>query len=251
VVGRVVGAKHPNETVFYSAHWDHLGIGAPDASGDRIFNGAVDNGAGLSLLLELANAFGKGPKPDRSVVFMALTAEEQGLLGSEYYGQNPLYPLATTVADLNMDSPRPTGPARDFSASGDPPTSLRDELIGAGKVLGRTYTPDPRLAAGSFFRSDHFPFSKRGVPAFTFRSGDDLVEGGPAAGRAWLTAYDRDRYHQPGDNIDATWRSDGLAADARLMFELGRRLANSRLWPGWYEGSEFKAERDKTASARR
>jgi len=251
VVGAVPGAKHPDERVFYTAHWDHLGVGQPDAKGDRIYNGALDNASGTSMLLELGRAFAKGRKPERTVVFMSVTAEEKGLLGSEYYASSPLYPLATTVGVINMDGVGPNGLARDFTTSGNAPLTLQDELITVGKAHDRDYSPDPRPEAGSFFRSDHFPFAKVGVPAISFGGGQDLLEGGKAAGAAKRTAYTADKYHQPADEFDPTWDPKGFEADGTLLFELGEKLANSRIWPEWKPGAEFKAERDKTKAARR
>ncbi|MBI1200278.1 MAG: M28 family peptidase [Phenylobacterium sp.] len=251
VVGQIKGAKYPDERVFYTAHWDHLGVGLPDARGDKIYNGALDNASGTSMLLELARAFAKGPKPERTVVFMSVTAEEKGLLGSEYYAANPLYPLATTVGVLNMDGVGPNGLAHDFTTSGNAPLTLQDDLIAVGKTHDRYYSPDPRPEAGSFFRSDHFSFAKRGVPAISFGGGRDLFEGGKAAGDAKARAYTAEHYHQPSDEFDPTWDPKGFVADGTLLFELGEKLANSREWPAWKAGSEFKAERDKTAAMRK
>ena len=251
VVGVVPGAKRPDETIIYSSHWDHLGVGLPDAKGDRIYNGAVDNADGIATMIEIGRAFANGPKPDRSVVFLAVTAEEKGLLGSEYYAANPLYPLATTVANINMDALSPSGPAKDFTSSGDAASTLQDAMIAVGKAQGRTYSPDPRPEAGSFFRSDHFPFAKRGVPAISFGSGRDLVDGGKAAGDAFAKAYTADRYHQPADEFDESWNLEGIAQDGQLMLDLGRQLANSTTWPEWKEGSEFKQTRDATAAQRK
>jgi Zn-dependent M28 family amino/carboxypeptidase len=162
-----------------------------------------------------------------------------------------LYPLATTVANLNMDGMRPAGRARDFTSSGDAPVTLQDDLIAAGAARGRVYSPDPRPEAGTFFRSDHFPFAKRGVPAISYGSGQDLYNGGKAAGDAWAKAYTAERYHQPADEYDATWDYDGIVDDALLLYDLGRKLATTRVWPEWKPGSEFKAERDKTRAERR
>ena len=251
VVGAVIGSKHPNERVFYSAHWDHLGVGQPDAKGDTIYNGALDNASGTAMLLELGRVFAKGPKPQRTVVFLSVTAEEKGLLGSEYYARNPLYPLGTTVGVLNMDGVGPTGLARDFTTSGNAPLTLQDELIAVGKTHDRYFTPDPRPEAGSFFRSDHFPFAKVGVPAISFGGGQDLLTGGKAAGLAQRMAYTADKYHQPADEFDATWDPKGFEADGTLLFDLGQKLANSRIWPDWKAGAEFKAERDKTKAQRK
>ena len=182
VAGVLPGATHPEQTLIYSAHWDHLGTGAPDATGDRIFNGAADNASGIAALLELARLFGSAPRPARTVLFLALTAEEQGLLGSEYYATHALYPLETTVAALNMDHMGLFGPAHDFGAAGE--NTVVDELVAAGAKQGRKLSPDPKPEAGSFFRSDHFPLSKAGVPAVSLGPGDDLVNGGKERGIA-------------------------------------------------------------------
>ena len=251
VVGLVPGAKRPEEMVIYSGHWDHLGVGLPDAKGDTIYNGAVDNADGIATMIEIGRAFAHGPQPDRSVLFLAVTAEEKGLLGSEYYSANPLYPLAKTVANINMDALSPAGPAKNFTSSGDAASTLQDELVAVGKAQGRYYSPDPRPEAGIFFRSDHFPFAKRGVPAISFGSGDDLVNGGTAAGQAFSKLYTAERYHQPADEYDPSWNLEGMAQDGQLMLDLGRKLANSTDWPEWKAGSEFKLTRDATASQRK
>ena len=158
VVAEVTGAERPDERILYTSHWDHLGVGAPDADGDTIYNGAMDNAAGVGAVIEIARAFAQGPAPERTVNVLLVTAEEKGLLGSEYYAANPLYPLETTVAVLNLDAPSPAGPARDFSAAGDAASQLQDLLIAEGAAQGRTFKLDPRPEAGRFFRSDHFPF---------------------------------------------------------------------------------------------
>jgi Zn-dependent M28 family amino/carboxypeptidase len=251
VVGVVPGSRYPDERVVYSAHWDHLGVGLADAKGDRIYNGALDNASGTGALIELGRAFAKGPRPQRSIVFLAVTAEEKGLLGTEYYANNPLYPLATTVADLNMDGMNLNGPFKDVTSSGDAPLTLQDDLIRVAKSRGLYYSPDPNPEAGSFYRSDHFPFAKRGVPAISFGAGEDLVKGGKAAGKAAADAYIRDAYHQPADEYDASWDPAGLSQELALFHEIGRELANSRTWPEWKAGAEFKAERDKTAAQRK
>ena len=251
VVGKVVGKTAPNEHVVYSAHWDHLGVGLPDARGDRIYNGFLDNASGTSALIELGRVFAKGPRPDRSILFLAVTAEEKGLLGSEYYADNPLYPLATTVADLNMDGMNLLGPTRDVTMSGDAPLSLQDDLIRVARSHGLSFSPDPNPQAGSFYRSDHFPFAKRGVPAISFGAGDDLVKGGKEAGRAAAEAYVKDRYHQPADEFDPNVDTTGLVQELTLFYDLGRELATTRKWPEWKPGAEFKAERDKTRAQRK
>ncbi len=251
VAGIIVGSKHPAEKVIYTAHWDHLGVGLPDAKGDTIYNGALDNASGSSMLIEIARAAAKAPRPDRSVLFLSVTAEEKGLLGSEYYAANPLYPLATTVADINMDGISTSGPARDFTTSGNAPLTLQDDLIAVAKQHGRSYSPDPRPGAGTFFRSDHFSFAKRGVPALSFSGGQDLVTGGKARGEALSKDYVTFRYHQPADEYSADWDLTGAGQDGAMLLELGLNLANSRSWPAWKAGSEFKAVRDTSAALRK
>jgi len=251
IVARVEGSKRPDETVMYSAHWDHLGIGAPDAKGDRIYNGAVDNGTGTAALIELARAFAKAPKPERSVVFLNVTAEEKGLLGSEYYATHPLYPLSKTVGVINMDALDPHGPARNFTISGNAKLDLLDELITTAKQWNLVYTPDPKPEAGHFFRSDHFSFAKRGVPAISFGSGDDWVDGGLAAGKAAEDEYTAKHYHQPSDEWEASWPFTGMARDLQILHTLGSDLANSDVWPDWSKDSEFRAARDASAADRK
>jgi Zn-dependent M28 family amino/carboxypeptidase len=250
VVGILPGKSRPDETIIYTAHWDHLGIGQPDANGDRIYNGALDNATGISHIIEQARAFAKEPRTDRSIVFLAVTAEEKGLLGSEYYARNPLYPLGKTVAVLNTDSMGVFGPARDFSIAGTAKLGLLDLLVAEGQREGRTFTPDRHPESGGFYRSDHFSFAKVGVPAVSFKSGGDMVDGGLARGEAIAKEYTANRYHQPDDEWSPDWRFDGIAADATLLHAVGRDLANSNAWPNWSEDSEFRATRDQTAAER-
>ncbi len=251
VVGLLPGTKRPDETVIYTSHWDHLGKGAADKDGDDIYNGAVDNADGIAVLIELGRAFAAAPRTERSMVFLAVTAEESGLLGSAYYASKPLYPLEKTVGILNMDALMPSGAAKDFSLAGDAPLTLQDDLIAVAKARGRAFTPDPTPEAGHFYRSDHFSFAKVGVPAISFGSGQDLTDGGRAAGDAFEKAYVADRYHQPSDELTADWKFEGIVEDAVLLYALGRQLADSGAWPQWKEGSEFKATRDQTAAARK
>ena len=250
VVGLLRGKRYPDETVIYSAHWDHLGIGKPDANGDAIYNGAVDNGTGLAQIIEQGRAFAREPRTDRSIVILAVTVEEKGLLGSEYYGTHPLYPLAKTVAVINTDSLGVWGPARNYSIRGTARLGLLDALIEEGTKQGRTFTPDPHPETGGFFRSDHFSFAKVGVPAFSYGSGNDLVNGGVARGEALSQDYTTKRYHQPDDEWSSSWDLTGLAQDAALLHMLGRRLANSREWPTWSDDSEFRSIRDKSEGDR-
>ncbi|WP_430634663.1 M28 family metallopeptidase [Sphingomonas hankookensis] len=251
VAGVLPGTRHPDETVIYSAHWDHLGVGLPDAKGDRIYNGALDNASGVAALLELARAYGAGPKPDRSVLFLAVTAEEKGLLGSEYYAANPLRPLATTAGVINMDGPFAAARTRDFSISGNAKLDLLTMLTEAAGTQGRRYAPDPRPEAGSFYRSDHFPFAKRGVPAVSYDAGQDLVVGGTARGKQLADAYTRDKYHQPADEYDPNWDTGSVASDMAILYAVGRRLADRPVWPNWSPDSEFRATRDATAAQRK
>ena len=250
IVGLLPGKKYPNETVLYTAHWDHLGIGKPDATGDTIYNGAIDNGTGIAQLIEQARAFAQGPRPDRSVVFMAVTAEEKGLLGSEYYATHPLYPLGLTAGVINTDVLGVLGPARDFSVRGNQKFGLLDMLIDEAAKRGRRFTPDPHPETGGFYRSDHFTMAKVGVPALSFTPGRDLVNGGTARAEAWSTNYTAKMYHQPADEFSPDWDFTGMAEDAALLHAVGERLANSHEWPNWSADSEFRAARDVSAAER-
>jgi Zn-dependent M28 family amino/carboxypeptidase len=251
VVAIKEGSQHPGEYVIYSAHWDHLGIGLPDVKGDKIYNGALDNATGIAELLELARAYGKQPGTKRSVVFVAVTAEEKGLLGSEYYAANPIYPLAKTAGVINMDGGNVYGPARDFSISGTAKLELLDRMTALARQWNRTYSPDPKTEAGYFYRSDHFSFAKRGVPAISFKSGLDMEDGGVAAGKARMEAYTTNSYHQPSDEMKPDWTFAGAAKDLELMYATGRELADSGDWPNWSHDSEFRAARDESAAQRK
>jgi Zn-dependent M28 family amino/carboxypeptidase len=250
VVGLLPGKKYPDETIIYSAHWDHLGIGKPDATGDRIYNGAVDNGTGVTQLIDQARVFAHEPRTDRSIVFLAVTGEEKGLLGSGYYATHPLYPIDKTVANLNVDAWIPYGKQKDFTIRGTARLDLLDDLIAEGKRQGRYFTPDPHPETGGFYRSDHFSFAKQGVPAVSFSQGLDLVNGGTARGEAISQDYNAHHYHQPSDEWRADWDWSGVVQNAEMLHQLGLRLANSREWPNWSADSEFRAARDRSAAER-
>jgi Zn-dependent M28 family amino/carboxypeptidase len=251
VVARIAGKRHPDETLIYAAHWDHLGIGEPDAKGDRIYHGAVDDGSGTAMLIELARAFKAAPQPDRSVVFIAFTGEEKLFLGSAHYVAAPLYPLATTVGMLNMDFLAPSGPAKNFDVTGgNAKVALLDDLVDEGKKQGLYFTPHPD-PTGFYYRVDIVSFAKAGVPAITVEVGNDLVDGGVARGDAEAEAYSRDRYHTPADRWEPNWNTRGELQAGELLFAVGERLANSREWPNWSAESEFRTLRDVTAAERK
>jgi Zn-dependent M28 family amino/carboxypeptidase len=251
VIGKLDGTRWPGEAVLYGAHWDHLGIGPPDARGDRIYNGALDNASGVAGLLELARMFAAAPRTERSVYFIAFTAEEKGLLGSEYYAAHPVTPLATTVALLNLDGMNLNGATHDTALRGNAKSELDDLVTRFAADQGRTVTPDGHPEAGSFFRADHFSLAKAGVPALTLGGGLDLAAGGTAAGEAAYRDYNVHRYHQPADEWRADWNYDGAVQDLAIYDVLGSYLADHHVWPDWKTGSEFKAVRDASAAARR
>ena len=243
VIARLPGASRPGEYVLYGAHWDANGRNGPDAGGDGIRNGAVDNATGTAEVLEIARAFARGPRPARTVMFAAWTAEEKGLLGAEYYAANPLYPLAKTAAVINLDPHVVLPAARDIELVGGGRTDLESRLADAAATLGLRVTPEPNPEAGWYFRSDHFPFAKKGVPAIAFRAGRDLVEGGTAAGNAWVEDYNARHYHQTSDEFDPDWTFAGTAQEAHVAYLLGRTLADDDSWPAWNAGIEFGAVR--------
>jgi Zn-dependent M28 family amino/carboxypeptidase len=235
------------------AHWDAYGIGEPDASGDRIRRGAADDALGVAGVLEVARAFAKGPRPPRSLVFAAWTAEERGLLGSEFYAEHPIYPLATTVANLTIDVLQTAGPSRDVVLIGAGQSSLEHLLAREAAKQGRTVTPDAKPERGLAFRADHFPLARRGVPALLMMAiggGPDLVVGGREAGDRWVADYTARCYHKACDAWSADWNLLGAAQDVSLVYEMARDLADSRQWPTWNPGSEFGAVRDKTNAQR-
>lgn len=240
VIAMIPGSERPDEYVIYTAHWDHLGT-----QGDDIYNGAVDNASGTAGLLVLARAFGAMETPPaRTVVFLPVTAEEQGLLGSQHYAQNPVFPLDRTVAVINVDVLNYIGETRDITVVGYGASELDSFVDEVAAEFERTVMSDQRPEAGVYYRSDHFNFAKVGVPALYPNMGRDMIEGGVERGQELAAAYTRDRYHQATDDYspDMDWR--GGAADLRLLFEIGRRIAESDQWPNWVEGNEFRAARD-------
>jgi Zn-dependent M28 family amino/carboxypeptidase len=252
VIARLPGTTHPDETILYTGHWDHIGMGEPDAEGDRIFNGAVDNASGIAGLLELARVWGAGPRPERSIVMIAFTAEESGLLGSEFYAANPIYPLETTVAGFNLDAMNVYGRLSGLGVTGHGQSADMDgRLEAAAAAQGRVIVPDANNAAGTYFRSDHFPLAKRGVPmAYPKGSGEFLDE--PIAERvAARDEYGARRYHQAQDEWLPVMDFRGAVQDLEAVYAVGRDLAFSRDWPRWSPTSEFGPVRDRSAAARR
>jgi Zn-dependent M28 family amino/carboxypeptidase len=246
VIGILPGIERPEEYVLHTAHWDHLGRCTANAQGDDICNGAIDNATGTAALIALGEAHAEAGAPARTLVFLAVTAEESGLLGSEYYGANPVFPLSQTVGGINMDAISMAGPARDVTVIGGGKSDLDRYLTQALAELGRAGTPDSSPQAGYYYRSDHFSLAKRGVPMFYLDSGLDLVEGGRAAGEAYELAY-RDRaYHLPDDEYDPTWKWTGVMQDLQLYYRLGRMLGESNDWPNWLPGDEFRRTREET-----
>lgn len=246
VVGVLKGAKRPDEYVLYTAHWDHLGKCTAAADGDDICNGAVDNATGTAALVALAEGFTKAGAPDRSVVFLAVTAEESGLLGSKYYAENPVFPLSQTVGGVNMDAFSMSGPAKNLTVIGKGKSQLDSYLDAAAKAEGRTPEAEPTPEKGFYYRSDHFSFAKLGVPMVYFEGGDDLVTGGKAAAAAAAEDYEKNRYHAPGDEFDESWDWSGVMSDLKLYYRVGRMLAMTDAWPNWNDGDEFRAVRDKS-----
>lgn len=245
VIGILPGTTRPDEYVLYTAHWDHLGICA-DAGEDRICNGATDNATGTAALVALAEANARAGASARSQVFIAVTAEESGLLGSAYYGANPVYPLAQTVGGINIDSLTMSGDARDAYAVGAGKSELDAYLQRAAAAENLTLEPEPAPQAGYYYRSDHFSLAKYGVPMVYAKLGPDLVNGGRAAGLAWQEAYRANRYHAVGDEYDPDWDWAGAMRELRLFYRIGRELAEGDAWPNWNEGDEFRAIRDQS-----
>ena len=250
VVAMIPGRRRPNEYVLYTAHWDHLGR-CEAKDGDDICNGAVDNATGTAGLVALAEAHMRAGAPDRSIVFLAVTAEESGLLGSEYYAANPVFPLGQTVGGVNMDALSPAGPARDVTVIGRGKSELDQYLARALAAEGRVAANEPTPEKGFYYRSDHFSLAKLGVPMIYFDGGEDLIDGGREAGAAVNADYTANHYHGPSDEVGIIRRWDGMMADLRLYYRVGRELAMTTAWPNWVEGDEFRAARDRSRAAAR
>lgn len=255
VVARLPGSTHPDESLMYAAHWDAYGVGAPDAQGKTIRAGAADDAIGVAGVIEVARAFKQGPAPQRSILFAAWTGEERGLLGSEYYAVKAGDAgLSKMAANYTLDVLQTAGPAKDIVLVGAGQNELEQGLAKAAAAQGRTVTPDAKPERALFYRADHFSLAKRGVPVLLVMGlggGADLVNGGRAAGDAWVADYTSRCYHQPCDVWSADWDLRGAAQDVALVYEAGKAIANSRIWPDWNAGSEFKPVRAKSAGQRR
>lgn len=250
VIGIQPGAKRPDEYVLYTAHWDHLGRCKADATGDDICNGALDNASGVAMLTALAEANVKAGPADRSQIFAAVTLEESGLLGSEYYAANPVYPLAKTVGGVNMDGVGPGSPSRDVTVTGGDKSGLTRYLGTTLAAMKLVEAPETYPERGSYYRSDHFSLAKRGVPMFSVGRGSDWVVGGKAAGQAAADRYTRENYHQPSDEYDGNWDWSGPLQTGELYYRLGRSLAMTTDWPNWHPTDEFRAIRDRSRAGK-
>ncbi|MFZ5794892.1 MAG: M28 family metallopeptidase [Sphingomonas sp.] len=248
VIGILPGTTAPNDYVYYTAHWDHLGH-CDAVKGDDICNGALDNASGVAGLVALAEANVKAGPARRTLVFLSVTCEECGLLGSRYYAQHPIYPIAQTVGGVNMDGLNTVGRAKDFVVTGAGKSELEDRMKLLVEAQGRVVKPEPNPERGSYFRSDHFSFAKLGVPMFYGESGEDLRVGGEAAGHAATLDYIEHRYHKPQDEYNPAWDWSGAVEDVQLYYALGRSLADGSDWPNWYKTAEFRAIRDQSRAS--
>ncbi len=245
-----LGGRDPkvrDEFVIYSAHWDHFGIG-PEVNGDKIYNGAIDNASGVAGIMEIARVMTASP-PRRSVLFLSVTGEEQGLLGSRYYAENPLYPLTKTLAVINVDGANMLGRTRDLTVVGLGMSSLDDEIIQAAREQGRTVIGDPEPEKGYYYRSDHFEFAKQGVPALDPGEGVDFIGKPPGFGLEARRRYTAQDYHKPSDEVKPDWDLSGAAEDLQLYYTVGMRVANGKTFPVWKQGAEFKAKREAMMGA--
>ncbi len=257
VVGMLPGKTASDEYMLFTAHWDHLGKKSQERDGeptqdfysDDIFNGAVDNATGTSALLEIAEALA-GEELERSALFLAVTLEESGLLGSAYYAENPTVPMNQIVAGLNMDAMLPIGKTKDMVVVGYGASELEDLLKEHLDETGRVIVPDPNPQAGYFYRSDHVSFAKKGVPMLYADGGVDKVDGGVAAGKAFADVYTAQRYHKPMDEYDESWDLSGMEEDLTALYSVGLKVLQSDLWPTWYAGNEFEAIRQASLAER-
>lgn len=246
VIAKIIGSKAPQETIIYTAHWDHLGTGKADETGDTIYNGALDNASGVAALIELGKAFKhmKTP-PERTIVFLAVTAEEQGLWGSAYYAENPIFPVDKTIANINMDGITPFEKRNDVVIVGQGQNELEDYVKKYATENKLHISFDIHPEAGSYYRSDHFNFAKVGIPALYVKTGIDVVGKDTAYGRKQNESYTKEHYHRPSDEYDAaTWTFEGGLESIRLLFTIGKQLAFGNLRPKWKDGSEFKKLRN-------
>jgi Zn-dependent M28 family amino/carboxypeptidase len=253
VIARLPGSRSPDQTVMFSGHWDAYGSGPADASGDTIRNGAHDDALGMAGILEIARLAAAGPRPERTLLFAAWTAEERGMLGSYYYADNPIYMPETMAANITLDTLQSAGPSRDVILIGQGQSTLEDNMARLAAAQGRRVTPDAQPQRGLFYRADHFPLAKQGVPVLLLMAlggGADLVTGGREAGDRWVSDFTARCYHQPCDQWSPDWDLRGAAQDVALAYAIGMELANSRDWPAWRPGSEFRAVRAVSASRR-
>lgn len=246
VLALLPGTDRKDEYIIYTAHWDHFGKGEA-INGDSVYNGAADNASGTAALLEIASAFTKlEKKPSRSILFLSVTAEEQGLLGSDYYTSHPVYPINKTVADINMDVLQPFGKMKDIIIVGKGQSDLDEYADEAAGKQGRTTRGEPDPSGGWYFRSDHFNFAKVGIPSLYIENGSVSVTHGEAWGEAQKKDYNDNRYHSPADEYSPSWDLSGIIEDMQLVFEVGKKLSYESTFPGWKKGSEFKTIRDKS-----
>lgn len=244
VAGEIKGSTRPDEYILYMAHWDHLGKNE-SLEGDQIYNGAVDNATGTAAIIEIAESMAQGEQPERSVIFVAVTAEESGLLGSAYYSEAPLVPLEQTVSGINIDAMLPIGETKDFKVIGFGASELEDRLKSVLDKRDMYIVPDDKPEAGYYYRSDHISLAKKGVPMLYADPGNDHITKGLTYGEDFANEYTKERYHKPGDEYDNSWDLTGIKQATEILYELGLNMANSEDWPNWYEGTEFRSLRDE------
>lgn len=245
VAGGVIGSKYPEDFVLYMAHWDHLGMNLEIEGPDKIYNGAVDNATGTAAIIEIAEAFKTGIQPERSALFLAVTAEESGLLGSAYYAEEPLVPLKNTIAGINIDAMLPLGRTKDMKVIGYGASELEGLLESTLDRRNMYIVPDDKPEAGYYYRSDHISLAKKGVPMLYADPGNEHEDYGLIFGEDFSDDYTKNRYHKPADEYNDTWDLSGIKQTSEILYELGYNLANSNMWPNWYEGTEFRSLRTK------